>query len=148
MTARPFLSRPFRAFAFGAALLGLSVPALSQEEKPRIGIELNSATPVENACRLSFLVENGLDVAIDDLALELVLFDKDGRVDRFVVVRTGRLPLEKRRVRQFDVPQVKCDAIGSVLVNDVAECAGQGLDPAVCLDRLAISSRAQIGFSS
>ena len=149
MPVRQFSSRAFRAALVGAALAGFgAAPAMAEDAPKRIGVELNAVAATDKACRLSFLVENDLGVAIDDLALELVLFDKDGRVDRFVVVRTGRLPLAKRRVKQFDVPEVKCDSIGSVLVNDVSECTGAGLDATVCLDRLAISSRAAIGFSS
>lgn len=114
----------------------------------KIAIELNGAEANGPACRLSFVVANGLAQSIDDMALELVLFDKDGRVDRFVVVRTAKVPAGKSRVRQFDIPETACPSIARILVNDVKECAGAGLDPSGCADSIAVATRADIRFEN
>jgi hypothetical protein len=113
-----------------------------------IAIELNGAEANDKACRLSFVVANGLEQGIDDLALELVLFDKDGRVDRFVVVRTAKVPAGKSRVRQFDIPATTCPAIARILVNDVKECAVSGLDANGCAERITVSTRSDIKFEN
>ena len=113
-----------------------------------IAIELNGAEANGPACRLSFVVANGLAQSIDDMALELVLFDGDGRVDRFVVVRPAKVPAGKSRVRQFDIPDTPCPSIARILVNDVKECAGAGLDPSGCADSISVATRADIKFEN
>jgi hypothetical protein len=122
---------------------------LAQDAPPRsIAIELNGAEANDKACRLSFVVANGLEQSIDDMALELVLFDKDGRVDRFVVVRTAKVPAGKSRVRQFDIPETPCPSIARILVNDVKECVGSGLNPATCADSIKVATRSDIQFEN
>ncbi|WP_156911966.1 hypothetical protein [Kaistia adipata] len=114
----------------------------------RIAIELNGAEANGPACRLSFVVANGLAQSIDDMALELVLFDRDGRVDRFVIVRTAKIPAGKSRVRRFDMPETACPSIARILVNDVKECAGAGLDPSGCADSIDVTTRTDIRFEN
>ena len=130
------------------ALLAAAPAANAQEGAPAIALELNDAAANATACRLSFVVANRQPVALDDMALELVLFDKDGRVERFVVVRSGKVPAGKDRVRQFDIPETACADIGRVLLNDIKECAGAELTPAICADRIKASSRSVIGFDN
>jgi hypothetical protein len=144
-----FLSRGL----FGLALAGLlaaaaSADAFAQGAAAGIKIELNGSDANAKACRLSFVVTNEQTAAIDDMALELVLFDKAGRVDRFVVVRTAKIPAGKNRVRQFDIPETACADIGRVLLNDVKECKGEGRTPALCADAIAVSTRAAIAFEN
>lgn len=132
-----------------AALLAAgATPALAEDAPRSIAIELNGAEANDKACRLSFVVANGLTEAINDLALELVLFDKDGRVDRFVVVRTAKVPAGKSRVRQFDIPAMTCPSIARILVNDVKECVGTGLDAARCADAIRVATRSDIKFEN
>lgn len=143
------LSRSLRLTLPATLALLAAVPAANaQEEAPAIALELNDAAANATACRLSFVVANRQPVALDDMALELVLFDKDGRVERFVVVRSGKVPAGKDRVRQFDIPETACGDIGRVLLNDVKECAGAELTPAICADRINASSRSTIGFDN
>jgi hypothetical protein len=131
-----------------AALLATASMAQAQEAPRQIAIELNGAEETSQACRLSFVIANGLEQGIDDMALELVLFDKDGRVDRFVVARTGKVPAGKSRVRQFDMSGVTCPAIARILVNDVKECTVPGLDTAGCADAITVASRSDIRFEN
>jgi hypothetical protein len=131
-----------------AALLATGSVAQAQEAPRGIAIELNGAEANDKACRLSFVVANGLEQGIDDMALELVLFDKDGRVDRFVVVRTAKVPAGKSRVRQFDIPATPCPAIARILVNDVKECAVAGLDANGCAEAISVATRSDIKFEN
>lgn len=132
-----------------AALLATGTATTQAQDAPRsIAIELNGAEANDKACRLSFVVANGLEQNIDDLALELVLFDKDGRVDRFVVVRTAKVPAGKSRVRQFDIPATTCPSIARILVNDVKECAVGDLDTNGCAERISVATRADIKFEN
>jgi hypothetical protein len=131
------------------ALIAAGTTTALAEGAPRpISIELNGAEANGKACRLSFVVANGLEQSIDDMALELVLFDKEGRVDRFVVVRTAKVPAGKSRVRQFDIPETTCPSIARILVNDVKECAGAGLTPAACAESIQVATRSDIKFEN
>lgn len=132
--------------AIGALVAAL--PAYGETAGDAIALELNDASANAKACRLSFVIANEQAAAIDDMALELVLFDKAGRVERFVVVRSGKVPAGKDRVRQFDIPETACGDIGRVLLNDVKECAGNGLTPPLCSDRIKAVSRTAIGFEN
>src|SRR4051794_16492660 len=94
-----------------AALSFASSAAMAQTPAQGIAVELNDATPNGPACRLSFVVSNGDAASIDDMAMELVLFDRTGRVDRFIVARTGKVPAGRSRVRQFDMAGADCGTI-------------------------------------
>ncbi|MGYP000858389912 len=138
------------------AFLGLANAgaAFSQAaEKPagsdaRLGLELNDLLQKGPDCRLSIVLHNGIGTDIADLALELVVFADDRRVDRILVVKGGHLPAGATRVRQFDLKDRDCATIGRLLVNDVTRCEGEGLAPATCLGALATTSRAGTPFGS
>ena len=136
--------------AAGAALVLTTTASIAdaQDAPHAIAIELNGAEANNRACRLSFVIDNTLTANIDDLALELVLFEKDGRVNRFVVVRTAKVPAGKSRVRQFDIPDTECASIARILVNDVKECKGAELTPAACADAIKVATRSEIKFDN
>ncbi len=120
-------------------------PTFAQDGgSPAIQLALNKVEPGKDACRASFVVKNGLTAAIADLTLELVVFDKNGLVERFVNISTGALPAGKTRVRQFDFGALDCAAISKFLVNDVKVCEGKALTPQLCLSVLRVSGTKQI----
>jgi hypothetical protein len=136
--------------ATGAALVLMAATSAAQaQDAPRtVSIELNGAEANNKACRLSFVIDNGLDANIDDMALELVLFEQDGRVNRFVVVRTAKVPTGKSRVRQFDIPDTACPSIARILINDVKECTGAGLTPGSCAESIKVATRTDMRFEN
>lgn len=107
-------------------------------------LELNTVTPLEAGCRLTFMATNGLGADLNRLVLETVLITTDGLVDRLTLFDMRALPADRPRVRQFDVPELACDALGRVLINAVATCEGDGIDPGTCSDRLDLSSRSGV----
>ena len=117
--------------------LAAAVPAVAQDsEPPRLSVELNRIDPLDGACRLTFLAENTLGTDLDGLALETVLIDRDGRVERLTLFDFGALPDGVPRVRQFDIPGLDCAGLGQVLVNGVADCShAAGCDPLHLLSR-------------
>jgi len=118
------------------APLTTSSPASAAAGDP-IRIELNAAESVQSRCRLSFVIENKSDGAIESLKLDLAVFGRDGVIQRRLVTEMGPIRGEKTIVKAFDL-DAECGQIGSILVNDVTACAPIG--PEVCLDRLALSS--------
>ena len=119
----------------------LATPAFAEEPAPVLGLELNTVSEAEGACRLTFLAENGLGADLDALVLEAVLFTAEGDVDRLTLFDFGPLPAGRPRVRQFDLGGLSCTALGQVLVNGAADCAGAGLAPGACIEALRLSTR-------
>lgn len=141
--------RSLVGFASALATSTLLLPALVlasaersfAQEDPAISVELNRLQQSETACRMSLVFTNLLPVAIDALELETVLFDTEGRAGRFLILKSQPLIPGKVRVHQYDLDNTPCSEIGSVLINDVIACDGEGLDPSACLLKLDASSR-------
>lgn len=110
-------------------------------ESDTISVELNRLQQVEDSCRMSLVFTNGLTVGIAALELEAVVFDAEGRAERFLLLKSEPLIPGKVRVHQYNLSATACTGIGSILVNDVVSCEGEGLDPASCLRMLRPSSR-------
>ena len=132
---------------------GLSLPAAAQETQTAqdaqdngLTIELNDATDVSGACRLVFVAKNGTGVVLEKATLELVTFDTTGKVGKTLTFQFGPLPVEKTRVKLFDLPGQACNGISRLLVNDVSECAVDGKASELCIDALATSTRMGIEF--
>ena len=132
-----------------ALLLSVTTNAIGAETTERsISIELNRVEERGAACRLSFVFTNEVGQPVAELAIETVLFNKKGQVERFVVLRSRPLPKDKIRAQQFDVNGLKCGDLGRILLNDVKACTIPSVDPADCLDLIRVSSRAGAPFIS
>lgn len=118
------------------------------DDKPALVIELNKLEPIDGGCRIAFVIQNKLRVALSTLAFELVLFDKSQRILTLLSVTAGGFPRAKTRVKQFDIKAVACDGIGRALLNDISECDGEQLTAAACLRAAVPQSRAGIPFTS
>jgi len=127
-----------------ALVLGLSVASTAahseDQSQPSLSIDLNALEQVDQACRLVFVATNATGTSIDEMALETVLFNTAGTVDRFALFDFKALPDRKTRVRQFDLPDTQCRDIGRVLINGAASCKGQSLKGTECMDNLDLKS--------
>lgn len=107
-------------------------------------VELNAAETSEANCKLTFLITNRLETALDKAVYEAVLFDQNGTVDRLTLFDFGALPVGRPRVRQFVVPQTSCENLGRILFNGAQTCAGEGVDAGICESDLGLTSRTEI----
>jgi len=124
------------ASLFGPLSIGFATIAAAD---PAIRVELNAAETVQqDHCRLSFVIENNAGNAIETLKLDLALFDREGTLNRRMIVEIGPLRAAKTVVRTFNA-ETDCGQIGSILLNDVTACTPG--EPGGCLDRLTLSSR-------
>lgn len=130
----------FAAFVF-------SSPELSAASSGSLSIELNNLSASGDACRVSFVIQNGLGQSIDELKVELVLFGKEGEVKRLLAVDVGQMPKSKTRVKQFDLKGLACSDIGRLLINNVTHCKGNELNPQICTAAVKTSSRLSVPFS-
>lgn len=133
-----------------AMISGAAFNAASQEKgnTGQLSLELNALAPSGEGCLATFMVKNEFATALDQVAFEIVLFDKQGLVDRLMVLDFSPLDTGKTRVRQFDLPQTSCEGISRVLINDAASCKGQGVEASACIENLATKSRPEIEFGS
>lgn len=134
-----------------AIILGLAIvasPARSQTSaQPTLSLDLNAAEQTGQACRLVFVANNASGKSIAEMTLETVLFDTAGKVNRFAVFDFKALPAGKTRVRQFDLPDTQCSAVGRILINGAASCKGEGLTGTECIDQLDVKSSTKTEIS-
>lgn len=124
------------------ALAVLTGQAMAETDQgAHLTIELNAIAPVDTACRMSFLIQNGHATDIRQAVFEAVLFDAEGRVDRLMLFDFGELPSARPRVRQFVVPGLTCEGLGKVLINGAETCTGEGLAAGACAEGLELRSR-------
>lgn len=122
--------------------------AAAPEVAPEFSIELNRLSPSQRGCLMTFVVRNGFAAQLKTSAFEMVVFNKDGLVERMTVFDFGALPAGKTVVRQFDMPKMACDGIGRLLVNDAKSCTGQSLQSANCISALKTGTKTDVQFGS
>ena len=136
---------------FRTAILSLSLviaaPLVAAQEtdiKDQISVELNAVETTEDACKLTFMITNGLEALVDKIIYEAVLFDTEGQVDRLTLFDFGQLPAGRPRVRQFVVPGTQCDGLGQILINGASRCEAGGAASSLCIDGLMLNSRTDV----
>lgn len=127
------------------ALCMVHSPASAQDSQgAHVSIELNAVQQVEDACRISFVIQNGHGFDIEQAVYEAVLFDTDGRVERLTLFDFGALPAARPRVRQFVVPGLACASLGRLLINGAETCAGTDVPKDACGKDLGLRSRIDV----
>lgn len=109
-----------------------------------LSIEINDLTPSEKGCKLTFVAANGLPQSLSKASFEFVLFDEKGLVERMAVLDFRDLPAGKTKVRQFDLPGTKCEAVKSLLINDAPVCTGDGVAKDACMKALKTGSKSPV----
>ena len=99
-----------------------------------VRIELNSLETQETSCRMVFTAQS--DAGVEGLVLETALFDTSGAVLLLTLFDFVDLPPGHLRVRQFDIADQPCNAVGRILFNGIDTCTGAGCDAA-----LSVTSR-------
>ncbi|MBZ5758819.1 MULTISPECIES: hypothetical protein [Rhizobium] len=116
--------------------------ASAQQQTPvaaRLNVELNALTPSAKGCMMTFVAENDMATPIAKISFELAFFNEKNAVDKVTVLDFRDLPVGKKRVRQFDMPNLKCEAVTRVIVNDTPVCDG----PAAGECKAALTTRSQ-----
>jgi len=123
---------------------GVAPAQSSENTAPRLFLELNAVRDVGGACRLTFFAQNGTGAAIDQAVFETVVFDTSGGVVSLSLFDFRDLPLNRPRVRQFDLPGMTCDTVGKALINGANSCIVDGADSQVCDEALSLGSRLDV----
>ncbi len=92
-------------------------------------------------------MQNDSATQFQAVKLDLVLFQQDGVIGRRFAIDLAPLKPQKRTVKLFDLDELACDRIGSLLINDVVECktADGPLDD--CLAGLSVKSLTNVQLS-
>lgn len=122
--------------ANAAAAPASAVPAAVH----KLNVELNALAPSQKGCMMTFVAENDMATPINKISFELAFFNDKNAVDRVTVLDFRDLPLGKKRVRQFDMPGVKCETVSRIIINDTPVCDG----PAAGECKAALTTRSQI----
>lgn len=132
----PFIAaaRASRLVSVVAIAAMTAAPALAASN---VSLELNRFEQKDAACRISLVIGNPGDKALESLKLDLVFFDKDGVISRRLAVEAGPVRASKTSVKLFDLPDTPCDSVAKLLLNDVTAC-GEEKD---CLGLVGVSSR-------
>jgi len=143
------MSTFYRSVLFALSALWVSISAagwVQAGENGKLHVELNNIQKSSTGCRLSFVMKNGMRTDIENLSLEIVLFDKNARVNRILTLKSGALPYNKTRVKRFDIRKAQCPDISRILINSVETCKGDGLNPTACLKALTTSTLTKTTF--
>lgn len=109
-------------------------------------VELNALAASQKGCLFTFLAVNGFAQDISKVSFEFVIFNDKGTVERLALLDFRELPAGKSKVRQFDVPGVKCETVKNLLINDSPVCEGAGLEKGRCMDGIVTRTKAAAGL--
>ena len=150
------LCRPHRSSRVATRTLCIAVlavsavlcwPAPGSAEVPStIGVELNRLEDQGGHCRAYLVIANPGSEEFSGFTLDLVVFDRGGTIMHRLAVDVAPVRPAKTTVKVFDITQTACDAIGSILVNDVIRCRDKTGDVAGCVDRLTTSSKLAVSL--
>lgn len=138
-----------RTILLSSMLSTAAVPgAFAQEAATAKGldVELNALASSQKGCLFTFVAENGFAQNVSKVSFEFVIFNEKGTVERLALLDFRDLPAGKSKVRQFDVPGIKCEAVKNLLINDAPVCEGEGLEKSRCMDGIVTRSKAAAGL--
>ncbi|AHG46537.1 hypothetical protein RLEG12_26340 [Rhizobium leguminosarum bv. trifolii CB782] len=134
----------FAAVAAGIVMAVSSVAQAQDAASAKLDVELNALAPSQKGCMMTFVAENDLQAPINKISFELAFFNDKNAVDRITVLDFRDLPQGKKRVRQFDMPNVKCESVTRILINDTPVCDGPAAGE--CMKGLVTRSQISVPF--
>lgn len=132
------VAAPQAADTAAPAAAAAAAPAAAAD---KVALELNKLEPVSNGCRAYLVVDNKGPRAYTALKLDLVMFQTDGVIGRRFALDLAPVKAGKTSVKLFDLDGVKCEDVGSLLINDIMDCKAGAAEEAGCLERLTVTSR-------
>lgn len=138
-----------RTLLLSAMLSAVAVTGAAAQEAAAakgLEVELNGLAGSQKGCVFTFVAVNGLAQDISKVSFEFVIFNEKGTVERLALLDFRDLPAGKSKVRQFDVPGIKCETVKNLLINDAPVCEGEGIEKSRCIDGIVTRSKATAGL--
>jgi hypothetical protein len=132
------------------ALFAFVMAGSAAAAEETLSIELNSIGVRSESCEVYLRVRNQTPNGYSVFKVDLAFFDRAGVINDRSLVELGPLRANKTSMHVFQMPDMDCDNVGEVLLNDVTQCtpAGEGaVAPADCLDVVSLSSKSDIAFT-
>ena len=142
--AEKIMAVRFAAVTAGMAMAVSSICQAQDAATAKLDIELNALAPSQKGCMMTFVAENNLQAPINKISFELAFFNDKNAVDRITVLDFRDLPQGKKRVRQFDMPNVKCETVTRIIINDTPVCDGPVAGE--CMKGLVTRSQISVPF--
>ena len=133
-----------RILLLSALMSAAAVSGAAAEEAAKakgLTVELNALAGSQKGCLFTFVAANGFAQDVSKVSFEFVIFNHKGTVERLALLDFRDLPAGKSKVRQFDVPGIKCESVKNLLINDAPVCEGEGIAKDVCMKALATGSK-------
>lgn len=111
---------------------------------PAVSIELNKLETQGTSCRSFLVIQNDSDTALQNLKLDLIIFQTDNVIARRFAIDLAPLKAKKKSVKLFDLDGLACDKIGSMLINDVVECKADQGPLEDCLAGITVKSLSNV----
>lgn len=139
------------SWVLAAALFaGAAGPALAQQQQPaadKVTVEVNRLTQGQGGCQVFMIARNATPRDFGSLQADLVTFGADGVVNGRLLVELAPLNAGKTVLRPFEIPEVACDGIDRVLLNEVPRCEdASGGAVQGCTALVEPASRAKAAF--
>ena len=138
-----------RTLLLSAMISAAAVSGVAAEEAVAakgLDVELNALAGSQKGCLFTFVAANGRARDVSKVSFEFVIFNDKGTVERLALLDFRDLPAGKSKVRQFDVPGIKCESVKNLLINDAPVCEGEGVDKASCMSGIVTRSKASAGL--
>lgn len=136
----------FIGFITSTALACSAAGVSFAQNVPALSLELNAMQPSEKGCRLIFVIHNALGAALSKATFEMVLFERNGAVERITALDFKDLADGKTKVSRFELQGLDCAKVGRILVNEISHCVSEGIAQDACFQGLKLSSRTDIVF--
>ena len=130
-----------------APLSGWAADTATPPANPMISFELNKLETHEGGCRAYIVVDNPTNATFQSFNMELYFFGTDGIINGQVLFNFAPIRAHARNVKGLYLEHLPCDAIATILANDVQQCKMDNVDNSDCLSLLTVSSRASAKFS-
>jgi len=140
------------AAALIAALAAGALPAFAQETAITapagdLVFQLNKAETNGGSCTLTFVLQNNTGAVIEKSVYNMAIVNTDGVVATLINIEFKSLPLGRPKVQGFGIPNLPCEDISALSINEFTECTTDaGAASTVCEDMIAQSSRTSIQF--
>jgi hypothetical protein len=116
-------------------------------EPGKLSVELNKLEAQDKGCRAFLVINNQSETAYKSVKLDLVMFRTDGIIGKRFAIDLAPMKANKRSVKSFDLQDTPCDQVGSLLINEVMDCASEAGPVGDCLAGLNLSSLSKVQLS-
>ena len=134
--------RGLALFAATLTLAAMAWPAVGQAQDGRLTVELNKFETIEAGCRTFFLFRNGSSTGFQGFEMSLAVFDQEGVIDRLLKVEAAPLPAVRTTLKLYEIPDLRCEEVGEILLHEIARCEPEGGGTLDCFAVVDLASRA------